>query len=313
MAKRQALKELIAMGSQLILNATEDPDAELDEEWMSDILANVSEGAIEALAERRVLEHSHVVEVARLFDYCCVDTVHLLRVMVPGHGYNPVLSEDLVLPIGVSLTAETVAKLKCGHFVMSWDRWDYLDSLVKPNAREWIDWCLTHNPDMGDCLCSLCAKYGHRDLLEWAHRDRGCSWNGLTPATAAQHGHLHIVQWVVAQGCSWDQRTIVNASKHGHRHVAEWARDNNCPYDGAYDDRPSMMVSPFIADFRSFDDQEPYENDDDLGFWGFFFRAFGYQRPRPKRRHPRRIRRRPPVHYPRRSYPPHFVHAPAEH
>jgi hypothetical protein len=50
---------------------------------------------------------------------------------------------------------------------------------------------------------------------------------------AAQHDHLHGLQWLREDGATWDSCVITCAEEHGYNYVIEWARENGCPEPGA--------------------------------------------------------------------------------
>ena len=50
-------------------------------------------------------------------------------------------------------------------------------------------------------------------------RDQGCLWDELTCASAAQGGHLELLQWARAKGCPWDEGTSQHEAENGHLEV----------------------------------------------------------------------------------------------
>ena len=62
-------------------------------------------------------------------------------------------------------------------------------------------------------------------------RDQGCLWDELTCASAAQGGHLELLQWARAKGCPWDEGTSQHAAENGHLEVFQWALIHGCPCD----------------------------------------------------------------------------------
>ena len=61
-------------------------------------------------------------------------------------------------------------------------------------------------------------------------RDQGCLWDELTCASAAQGGHLELLQWARAKGCLWDEWTCAGAEGNGHLAVLQWAQNQGCPW-----------------------------------------------------------------------------------
>jgi hypothetical protein len=78
--------------------------------------------------------------------------------------------------------------------------------------------------------CSSAAEGGHLSVLQWALAD-GCPWNERTCSGAAKGGHLDVLQWLHANGCPWDEDTCTYAATGGHLAVLQRARANACPWD----------------------------------------------------------------------------------
>jgi hypothetical protein len=71
---------------------------------------------------------------------------------------------------------------------------------------------------------------GHLEVVEWMFSeykfpfDTGVTW------AAAYHGHLHILQWLIAKGFRWSMRDAYAAAEQGHLEVLKWALANGAPY-----------------------------------------------------------------------------------
>lgn len=50
-----------------------------------------------------------------------------------------------------------------------------------------------------------------------------------TCASAADGGHLEVLQWARANGATWDKRTCAQAANSGHLNLLRWAIENGCP------------------------------------------------------------------------------------
>ena len=81
-------------------------------------------------------------------------------------------------------------------------------------------------------ICPSAAEGGHLEVLQWA-RAKGYPWDLLTCALAAANGHLEVLQWARAHGCPWDESTCAYAAKKGHLEVFKWARARGCPCSAA--------------------------------------------------------------------------------
>ena len=68
------------------------------------------------------------------------------------------------------------------------------------------------------------------DALRWL-RTRGCSWDGLTPAKAAEGSELATLRYVHVMGCPWSELTCAAAAGTGAWNCLLYARSNGCPWD----------------------------------------------------------------------------------
>ena len=78
-----------------------------------------------------------------------------------------------------------------------------------------------------DDITLTAAQAGHLHVLQWA-RSKGYPWNTNTCSISAQLGHLQILQWATAEGCPCDQQICTQeAAKAGHLDILKWARSTN--------------------------------------------------------------------------------------
>ena len=54
---------------------------------------------------------------------------------------------------------------------------------------------------------------------------------GSTCATAAEGGHLKVLQWCREKDCPWDQETCNGTAIAGHLSILQWCREKNCPWN----------------------------------------------------------------------------------
>ena len=92
-----------------------------------------------------------------------------------------------------------------------------------------IKWSMLDLP-LDRFTCSSAAEGGHLEVLQWA-RANDCPWDGWTCAYAASGGHLEVLQWARENGCPWNRWTCAYAAFGGHLEVLQWARANDCPWD----------------------------------------------------------------------------------
>ena len=49
--------------------------------------------------------------------------------------------------------------------------------------------------------------------------------------SAAEGGHLEVLQWLHVNDCPWDEDVCTEAARGGHLEMLKWARSENCPWD----------------------------------------------------------------------------------
>ena len=92
---------------------------------------------------------------------------------------------------------------------------------AKANGCRWDQW-----------TCQTAAEGGHLKVLQWA-REHDCLLGRWTCAAAAGGGHLEVLKWLREHGCPWDKLTCEFAAHRGHLEVLKWAVDNDCPWNHA--------------------------------------------------------------------------------
>ena len=113
-----------------------------------------------------------------------------------------------------------------------------------------LQWARQNGCPWDEDTCASAAEGGHLEVLQWA-RQNGCPWdetpvhrqqkeatwrcsNGparmaapgmrLPVPSAAEGGHLEVLQWAHQNGCPWDEQTCAEAARGGHLEVLQWAR-----------------------------------------------------------------------------------------
>jgi hypothetical protein len=97
---------------------------------------------------------------------------------------------------------------------------------ARANGCPWDTW-------WGEWTCTQAAINGHLEVIQWARANGGTNggaWDARTCANAARGGHLETLQWSRANGCAWDARTCADAARGGHLETLQWARANGCPW-----------------------------------------------------------------------------------
>jgi hypothetical protein len=57
----------------------------------------------------------------------------------------------------------------------------------------------------------------YRECFEQTTSNKMCAW-------AAEHGHMHLLQWARANDCPWNAMTCEIAARGGHLELLQWAR-----------------------------------------------------------------------------------------
>jgi hypothetical protein len=88
-----------------------------------------------------------------------------------------------------------------------------------------------------DSVCHAAVRSGKLEELQDLHSgypdewECSCASNKMTCFSAAQGGHLEVLQYLRAKGTTWDARTCAGAAEDGHLEVLQWLRANGCPWD----------------------------------------------------------------------------------
>ncbi|KAE8901633.1 hypothetical protein PF007_g4595 [Phytophthora fragariae] len=92
---------------------------------------------------------------------------------------------------------------------------------------EWVGECYPErtvwNPRYDGSLMDTAAEFGHLSILQWLHasRSEGCTTDAMDRAAAV--GHLEVVEWLHryrGEGCT--KKAMDDAAAHGHLAVVEW-------------------------------------------------------------------------------------------
>lgn len=79
--------------------------------------------------------------------------------------------------------------------------------------------------------CEVVAACGQLESLQWLRSQLHCQWDGSTCRHAAEHGHLHVLEWAQGNGCPiWDCAAIA-AAHGGQLHVLQWLAARGCNVD----------------------------------------------------------------------------------
>ena len=70
-------------------------------------------------------------------------------------------------------------------------------------AKAWQD----RTGSVGEKLSYLAAMRGKIEMLAHLRRAKGCKWDELTCAAAAEGGHLEVLKYAHENGCPWNEAT----------------------------------------------------------------------------------------------------------
>jgi hypothetical protein len=96
---------------------------------------------------------------------------------------------------------------------------------------------LTRTSEITNASLIAAAECGHLSVIEhyFTHIDQDFGFQYFislqVTAAAAQHGHVNILQWMLADGYSIDSGLAKNAAEGGHIHVLKWLNKNSWPVD----------------------------------------------------------------------------------
>ncbi|CAM9700651.1 unnamed protein product [Ectocarpus sp. 6 AP-2014] len=184
-------------------------------------------------------------------------------------GYVDALKYARTRGSTVNADVANVAALRGHLHVLKWlfsVGCEFNASTCYVSAKNGHHQCLKYLRDVGcewdELTCSAAARWGHFALLKWAMQ-QGCHFGQRVVHAAAQGGnlsiltyvescirrrgdvvdtadsslctaaaaggHVHILQWALANGrCIWSADTVRMAALHGHLHVFRWGMENGC-------------------------------------------------------------------------------------
>jgi len=109
------------------------------------------------------------------------------------------------------------------------EQWQHQDTSYSKEAAagnhlDVLVWLNRRNFFMGD-VCSYAARHGNLPMLELAQR-LGAEWE-TTMREAAEHGHVHIIDWARRHSCPTDPDLLAIAVRKGQLSVLEWCCDHD--------------------------------------------------------------------------------------
>ena len=118
--------------------------------------------------------------------------------------------------------------------------------VIAPGNVALVKWALAEGcpRERGDgyTMAGTAAQYGHLELVEWLCGEGGFAMNKGVMENAAKSGNLQLVQWLRAKGCPWNRWTCARAVQYGHVEVLRWVRENGCPWTALVRDRAAAEL-----------------------------------------------------------------------
>ena len=71
-------------------------------------------------------------------------------------------------------------------------------------------------------------------MMEWL-KNKECSCDEMTFASAALEGNLEGMMWLRLNGCPWDGNTFTFAAEHGNIELLRWLKENDYPMPDVID------------------------------------------------------------------------------
>lgn len=128
---------------------------------------------------------------------------------------------------------ESALNARLGYSCGSVNIWALLLCAARGGQIAAVNWFLEVYPETlrtwpanGGDLIANAAQSGSLALVQSLVLDRRFSFAGsdLAITSAAEKGHLHIVEWLHAQGATYDYPAFCRAAKNGHLPMLEWLR-----------------------------------------------------------------------------------------
>jgi hypothetical protein len=107
---------------------------------------------------------------------------------------------------------------------------EHRDGRAKGDGK--LKWAASCKLKLSGKVVNRAAWLGQLELLRWMRALGCCAWesckgDGKDPcASAAEGGHLAVLQWLRDNGCPWDVCTCSHAAMSGNLAVLQWARAN---------------------------------------------------------------------------------------
>ena len=105
-------------------------------------------------------------------------------------------------------------------------RQDLCCSAAKHGSLPALLYLCSVNCVLTEWVSVIAAEHGHLHIIEWADRN-GSPWNLHACTLAARNGHLHVMQWArTTHGCEWSHIACETAARNAQLHILQWAHES---------------------------------------------------------------------------------------
>lgn len=111
-----------------------------------------------------------------------------------------------------------------------WLHHDVVETVAAAGHWEMLRWLMFEEGIRSNdaTLCIFIARKGDIELLRRARDEAGCTWTKSTCTSAAMHGHLELLTWLIENGCPWDPQECLAAASTPppQPHVIAWIQQH---------------------------------------------------------------------------------------
>ncbi|AJF97067.1 ankyrin repeat protein [Pandoravirus inopinatum] len=115
-----------------------------------------------------------------------------------------------------------------------WDHYATMRGAAKRGHLACLRWAVEHGCRLGrwaDLVLCDSVRRGHIDVVRYLVDDMACPLSANATETAAESGHLAVLQCLREAGCPWTPNVCRNAAAGGHLDILVYAHEHDCPWD----------------------------------------------------------------------------------
>lgn len=102
-------------------------------------------------------------------------------------------------------------------------------SAARNNNPEIMQWLYGHGIVITTDAIETAVMYGNLKVAQWIHNNISITYinKSRLAITAAEHGYLEILQWLLENGCPWTDRISAVALDYRKYHILDWTSVNH--------------------------------------------------------------------------------------